>query len=678
MRYYLNLLFLIFFGVTFSQHQNLTPLDSIIKLRELSQNEELAKDVRIKYAKRAVSLSNEFNKDTTRLASGRNLGLLYDKLEKIDLWQQQNSKNLLLATKVSDTLALAVANFNIGLAKHFYETQYDSAYYYYKDALKYYIHLGDSEIVGSLYLYIAEIQNTEKVYISSEENAINALKIFNSLPETEASKDDMWIVYNLLGVVSLNLGHYNKSLEYHKKALDVASDMEDGMYNKTVSYNNQAYLYNKLENYEEAIRLYNELIDLRSVYEVYDPTFYPLIIDNLAYTKVLAGHTDFDNIEAMFYEAYDISTNLNDDITKLAITIDLAKYYNHRKINDSTLVYSQKAYKLSKRLSSNEILLESMILLSEIKSGDEGKKYLKEYIKLTDSLLYVERNVRNKFARIELETDQLEAKNKQISKENLYLLILSAGLLLTVILVYVVISQRSKNRKLKLAQVQQRANEDIYNLMLTQQEKIDEARAKEKIRVSKELHDGVLGKLFGVRLSLDSINFKEGKEAILARAKYIDQLQAIEQDIRKISHELNMDFVSGSGYIDILTELIENQSQAYNLGCEFNSSDAINWDLVSNKIKINMYRIIQESMQNIYKHAKANTIKISISLEKDLICLGIIDDGEGFDTSKSKKGIGLKNMTSRVADIYGNISFNSQSNSGTEISVKIPYLNQPT
>ena len=97
---------------------------------------------------------------------------------------------------------------------------------------------------------------------------------------------------------------------------------------------------------------------------------------------------------------------------------------------------------------------------------------------------------------------------------------------------------------------------------------------------------------------------------------------------------------------------------------------------MSNKSKINIYRIIQESMQNIFKHANAKVVKISISLEKDLICLDIIDDGDGFDTSKNNKGIGLKNMRSRVEDIKGAIAFSSKTNNGTLVSVKIPYLKE--
>jgi len=224
-----------------------------------------------------------------------------------------------------------------------------------------------------------------------------------------------------------------------------------------------------------------------------------------------------------------------------------------------------------------------------------------------------------------------------------------------------------------LIQEQQKANEHIYNLMLGQQDKVEEARSQEKIRVSKELHDGVLGRLFGTRLSLDSLNFSEGKEAMMTRANYIGQLKTIEEDIRKISHEMNTDFVAGSGFMDIVSELIENQTKAYGLKYDFDYTDDLSWEFVSNKTKINIYRILQESLQNIYKHADAQYVKIEILREDANIITYIVDDGKGFDTSKSKKGIGLKNMSSRVTDIEGEISFSSENGKGTTVEVKIPY-----
>lgn len=663
---------------TYSQNKNQRILDSIYELRAFSQDFKFEENQRLNFAKSASLISNELEIDSTILKSNRNLALVYNQIGDNKNFESLNKENLKLATKLSDTLAIAVAHYNLGYNFEFYHVDYDSAYYNYSKSLKAYDRVNNKEGKIIVLMAIADIQDTEKDYISSEENAIKAIKLINELPKSEANLENLWSLNNLLGVTSQNLKRYDASLAYHDKALDIAKGMRDGKYNETLTMNNQAGVYRKLLDYNKALELYNNLLDLREEYEEYDPTFYPLIIDNIAYTKVLAGHEDYDKISEMFYEAYNLSKALGDDITKLAVTIDLSKYYKHLKVRDSTLKYATKAYNLSKRISSNDILLESMILLSELKEGDEGKKYLKEHIRLTDSLLQVERNVRNKFARIEFDTDEIEAENEQISKENLYLAILSIGLLLSAILIYIVISQRAKNRKLKLIQVQQKANEDIYNLMLGQQDKVDEARAKEKIRVSKELHDGVLGRLFGTRLSLDSMNFQDGKEAMMTRANYIGQLKTIEEDIRKISHELNTDFVSGTGFMDIVSELIENQTQAYGLSSNFDYTDDISWDLVTNKTKINIYRIIQESMQNIYKHANAKAIKISISLEKDVICLDIIDDGEGFDISKSKKGIGLKNMTSRVEDINGKITFTSQSGNGTTVNVKIPYTNQST
>ena len=78
-------------------------------------------------------------------------------------------------------------------------------------------------------------------------------------------------------------------------------------------------------------------------------------------------------------------------------------------------------------------------------------------------------------------------------------------------------------------------------------------------------------------------------------------------------------------------------------------------------------------MQNIYKHAEASLIKISFQLKNDVICLSISDDGKGFVINKSKKGIGLKNIHSRVDEVGGIVSYDSVIDKGTTITIDIPY-----
>ncbi|WP_299120385.1 tetratricopeptide repeat-containing sensor histidine kinase [uncultured Winogradskyella sp.] len=674
-RYCFFLLVLFQVNLVFSQKEFIeTYLDSIVELRLLSQDNSRTNNDRIKLAEQALGISRELNQDSVILKSGRILSLAYYNAGKDSLYLKINHENLRLASKIKDSSSLEVVNSNLGSFFHTKELN-DSAFYYYSKALKLYNKSRDIEGKARMLLNIADIQETEKDYIGAEENAVESIKLLNSIKINENVRDRLWILNNLIGIISLKLKNYDKAIEYHNKAQEIAEKMEYGYYNNLYSINNKAIAYRYKNEIDKSIELYEQVISEDSL-AYYDSSFYAITLGNLAYTKSFKPDRDIDEIKNIFLLGKRVSDTITDPLAKLGIAIDFSRFYLDIKELDSALYYAKRSYKISNEISNNELKLESLLLLAELNNNEDAEVYLKEHIKLSDSLLFVERNVRNKYARIELETDELEAENKQISKENLYLAILSIGLLLTAILIYVLISQRAKNKELKLQQVQQKANEDIYNLMLGQQDKVDEARAKEKTRVSKELHDGVLGRLFGTRLSLDSINFKDGKEAMMTRANYIGQLKTIEEDIRKISHELNTDFVSGSGFMDIVTELIENQCQAYGLQHEFNYTDDISWDLVSNKTKINFYRIIQESMQNIYKHAKAKKIKISISLEKDVICLGVIDDGEGFDTSKGKKGIGLKNMHSRVEDINGSITFTSQPENGTQVNVKIPYTNQ--
>ena len=254
----------------------------------------------------------------------------------------------------------------------------------------------------------------------------------------------------------------------------------------------------------------------------------------------------------------------------------------------------------------------------------------------------------------------------------MWLVIISIILTISALLLYVIITQRAKNKELVFAKQQQEANEEIYNLMLGEHEKIEEARASEKRRISEELHDGVLGRLFGARLSLDSLNMNNSVEAVQTRGQYITELKTIENDIRKVSHELNTDFVSGSGFVDIIKTMVEGQTSVYNLTYTLEHDTNINWDIVTNKYKIHIYRILQESLHNIYKHAQASHVNISITLKNNVICFTIVDNGSGFDVAKAKTGIGLKNMRSRIKEINGVLDIASQKDAGTTVRIEVP------
>jgi signal transduction histidine kinase len=127
-----------------------------------------------------------------------------------------------------------------------------------------------------------------------------------------------------------------------------------------------------------------------------------------------------------------------------------------------------------------------------------------------------------------------------------------------------------------------------------------------------------------------------------------------------------------NNFLAILEKLFQNQINTFRTKLIYNIDSNIKWDLVSNVVKINLYRIIQEALQNANKYAEAKTITVEFKSEINYLVLSISDDGVGFNTHKTKKGIGLQNIVQRTAECNGNVDIHSAKSEGTSIVVKIP------
>jgi signal transduction histidine kinase len=480
----------------------------------------------------------------------------------------------------------------------------------------------------------------------------------------------LWLIHNLIAIISGKLELYDKALEYNSLAYAYSNKMTNGYYFKISTSSNIGSVYRKKGEYKIAIEKYEDILKNKNLIS-YDSVSYARIITNIAYAKFLGGSTSKSEVESPYREASAIAESVKEKSIEIYTYLYLAKYFEAIKENDSAKKYINKAYDISKATKTNDVLLESLILKAALVK-DSSQKFLMEHIKLSDSLIMAERSIRNKFARIDYETEEIKQQKEIVSRQNILLLVASSILAITLLLLYVIKTRREKIKELQLAQQQQQANEEIYNLMLSQQDKMDETRAVEKKRISQEIHDGILGRLFGVRLNLDNLNFVKTEDAITRRSNYINELKEIEFDIRKVSHDLNTDFVTNSSFSEIIKTLVENQCDAYGLEYAISITNSINWELVSNKTKVHIYRITQESLQNIYKHAEASLVSITIDEDNNSLSLAITDDGKGFESDKIKDGIGLKNIKSRVQEINAKFNITTTKNEGTTVEIEIP------
>lgn len=666
----LKFYFLLFFCsyASFSQVGKRNTIDSIsFYLTKINNTKFNTIDERLHYANRAKVLSVKQKIDSLIVKSYISLSSIYSEKKDYKQFLYYNYNALKLAGKIKDTIALAHVNKRLGY--YYYNRVVDSAYYYDDRAEKLFNILNDNYNRAIVLLDIALIQKQEKDLTGSELTSIKALSLLDELKETKGVLKYQSHFYNNLGHLFKILEQFDESILYFKKAINRQNEFDGSdkaMLNNLK--NNLAVTYKDAGEYDNALYYLKEILEDKNL-EKERLDFYALVLDNYAHASYLSNN--YEELPNLYIKALKICDSIGAEAYTVIINQHLAQYYKKFNKIDSAKHYAYKSKEISKKYSKDD-LLRSYLLLSQVEDDSIAIKYYDKYIKLNDSLIKNERATRKKFTRIHYETNQIKQENKQIARERMWLIVITIILIITLLLLYIVITQRNKNKELKFAQQQQEANEEIYNLMLSQNENIEEARTNEKQRISEELHDGVLGRLFGTRLSLDSLNMNNSIEAIKTRAQYIDELKTIEQDIRKVSHELNTDFVSGSGFIDIIKSLVETQTNVYKLEYNIEHDDGIIWDDVSNKTKIHVYRMIQETLHNIYKHANASIVKISFKLKNNVICLTMTDDGLGFNVNKAKSGIGLKNINSRIKEINGTLNITSKPNVGTTVTIEAP------
>jgi signal transduction histidine kinase len=425
-----------------------------------------------------------------------------------------------------------------------------------------------------------------------------------------------------------------------------------------------------MKKYDEAITYFKKALKSKQLQNE-NNDFYAILIDNYAYSKLKLD--DFNELPGLFYVSLKIreKNQLNQGI--ILSKIHLSEYYNEVKDTFQSKKFAYEALKLARSTKVSGDILASLKHISTVDKKNLTQFY-KEYIKLSDSVQNEERKVKDRFARIAYETDEIIQKNTELEVINRSLVFFLIGIGGIFSLLYVVITQKMKNRELAFKQEQQATNQEIYNMMILHQEKVDATSNYEKNRMAQELHDGVLSKMFGTRMNLDSLNEANDEETIAVRHKYIQELKSIEQEIREISHDLSS--VKGkiiNNFVLIVIELLEEQKKSFTSDLVYSIEKTMSWEKLDNTAKINFYRILQESLQNSNKYANAKTITVSFFQTEENITMKVEDDGIGFDVAKKKKGIGLKNMISRTEESNGIYELISKQGKGTITTVSIPY-----
>ena len=642
--------------------------DSLSIFLYYAQNKSLSKSNRVKFLDKAFIDIQTKRANTTKGNDLLNILELYYDVKSYSKFKSSYKFINNEFIKKKDTLNIA-KSYNLLGNYYIDEGRNDSAYFYILKAEKFFLKKKDSLSLGKNYIDKAFVQLYESDYSNCELSSIQALNFYKNQNRKQKEYD----AFNLVGICSNELKNYDNAITYHRKALDYVNRYEEISKSKThyrsSTLNNIGYVYLNLNNYKEAINSFKQALlekDLLSD----NPYVYSAIIDNLAYSKFKIG--DNKNLPDLFFISLRIREENKLYSGVIANKIHLSEFYAEKKDTISSQKFANEALSLAKSTKISGDLLGSLKQLSLVEHKNSAE-YSKEYIRISDSIQLEERKAKDKFARIAFETDEILQEKGQLEEKNRNYLYYFLGTICLFLLVFVIRTQRAKNRELLYKQQQQQANEEIYNLMISQQATIEESRVQEKKKIAQDLHDGVLGRMFGVRLNLDSLNRNPNEEAIRLRYTYLSELKQIEQDIREISHDLSREKKEvANNFVAIVQNLLEEQGKLFEPTISHTIDDAIQWNSIDNTTKINLFRILQESLQNINKYAKARNINVSFEKSGEMILLKITDDGIGFDVDSKKKGIGVQNMIARTKECDGFIEVKSKKDKGTTVSVSVP------
>ena len=693
-----------------------------------------------KFGELAISLATSA-KHSQVLADAHNLlGILIKREGRVDAAIDEYRLSLKYKELLSDSLGIAKTLQNIGLAYRELEL-HDSALVYYQKSIDIKSGLNDSIslalTISNLGIYYFDVGKYQTAITKFQE----AVKIYNKVNQQEAlarNYNNIGGCYVRLGYYQLALKFHLRALDGYK-SLELKLEEGDTYYNMGVLYSRMSNITEALSYFSESLKIYESLGDpldkadlflaLGEVHlkdnnpdealkffkmseDIYVQKGKPsdLALVQHGYGRAYALLEQYPKAKAYYQETIlrqkelNATNDLGNVYNSLAVTNYRAKEYNEALFN------YKKGLDIAQELKLPALTRGSLLGLSEVYEALGNSKKAYEYrLKfeiIKDSLDNVEKSRQiaelrevyesekkdEQITQLELENEVVNAKSKANAaladkqrSEKLIFIITALAFFVLAIILYLYFRQRLALTKLKVKEEKEGHINAVNELMTQQQTKTLEAmvegQEKERKRIAKELHDHFGSLMAAVKVNLMAVaedNFitPENSEQMKNLSILVDKAC---EDIRSLSHSMNIGISENFGLIPALKDLAYSISQSERIQVQFHASN-FNQDL-DLATEVTAYRLVQELVSNALKHAKASKITIQLTCLDNILNLIVEDNGMGFDADhlmENSLGLGLKSIQSRIADMQGDFQVDSRMGKGTTVIIDLPVTSELT
>jgi signal transduction histidine kinase len=494
----------------------------------------------------------------------------------------------------------------------------------------------------------------------------------------EKTKDTLGLqkAYNNLGIAFRNGGEFDKAITYYRKSFALGKKSNDY---KTMGLSvvNMATVYSEKQEFEGMDTLYQQGIS----YFEKAADLGGVAFASHNYGNFLVIQKKYAEADKLLQKAYELRKKLGADLmaaSSLSVLGKSAMEQKKWKEAEAYLLAAEPIYQGKNREDRNLKELNGYLkdLYSQLGNYEKAFHYQTQELEL-EKTLFTENEKVNSLkieAAYEMEKQAMEMA-LQREKEALArqrILFVSSGIVLVLLLVLVFLWLRRK-------QLKERHRAQLINMdqkhRLALSKSLKKAEQQERKKIAHKLHDEA-----GSMLSVAILNLKQLRSDVLKTDAKADEklkttekiLTSLSESVRNISHSLMPVALEKYGLKAAIHDLVKSVNTSQSLKIEEiweGLDDTGQW---SEEFCLTLYRIVQEAINNIIKHAQATNVLLQIVELETSVSIYIEDNGKGLDHKETKEGMGLKLLRSNVAYLNGTIEINGNPNQGTFIIAELP------
>lgn len=510
---------------------------------------------------------------------------------------------------------------------------------------------------------------------------VNALKYYTEAARIRAKINDkkglagsyIWIgnVY-YEGIIN-----YPRALEYHGKALQIYKEIGDEL-GQSYAYSNMANVYMEQKIYDKSLK-YN-LASLKLKLKLNNVRGIGVLYNNIGNVYFYSGNPGKSLL--YYYKSLEIRKSQDDKVGVATSYVNIGNVYLQKNDLKKAEELQLRAVAMSKPLKFKVGLRDAYLSLFAIYNHKKDYPKAIEYFKLhtdyKDSVMneasarqiaeiQTKYETEKKEERINLLSKQTQIQQLKIDKRNATIIIICCIFIVLAGFAYLFYN-RYRLKQAAILQSEVIKQQDIAT------KGIIEAEENERRRIAGDLHDGVGQLLSATRMNLDilleRLEITDTNNRDLAD-KTMAMVDESCKEVRTIAHQMMPNVLLKMGLTSALRDFV-NKIDSRRLKIVL---DAAGLETrLDSSVEIVLYRVIQETVNNVIKHAKASLLDIQLHMEDEEVSVTIEDNGQGFDTTDREKfeGIGLKNIITRVEYLKGTVDISSSPGKGTLVAILIP------